>query len=233
MISVIIPVYNGEAFIREAIESVIRQKISKIEILVIDDGSTDQTKEIVAALPYESIVYLWQENQGPSCARNLGIRKARYDYISFLDADDIWPVGKLQRQLNAFHQSPSLEIVGGLIEYLYMPGSEERKKQLDIKKPVFNVQLGALLVRKKVIDVIGYFNENMRLSEDQDWLLRAREKKIAIHILNEVMLYYRIHPGNITKHKTTKDLHVLKALKLSLDRRRATEIRSLPPIDGL
>jgi glycosyltransferase involved in cell wall biosynthesis len=233
MISVIIPVYNGEAFIKEAIESVIRQNIDGIEILVIDDGSTDHTKDIVAAMPYESIVYLYQENQGPSHARNLGLKKARYDYISFLDADDVWPASKLHTQLNAFHISPLLEMVGGLIEYLYMPGSEDRKKQLDIEKPVFNVQLGALLVRKEIVDIIGYFNENMRLSEDQDWLLRAREKKISIHILNEVMLYYRIHPGNVTKHKTTKDLHVLKALKLSLDRRRASGIQSLPPIEGL
>jgi len=233
MISVIIPVYNGAQFIKEAIESVIRQSIDEIEILVVDDGSTDYTKEIIDAIPYPSIVYYRQENQGPSSARNLGLRKARHHYVSFLDADDFWPAGKLKAQLEAIRHSPSLEIIGGLIEYVYMPGSEYQRKEIDIEKPVFNVQLGALLINKNVFEKIGYFNEQMHLSEDQDWLLRAREKKIAIHILNEIMLYYRIHSGNVTKHKTTKDLHVLKALKLSLDRRREAGIQSLPPIDGL
>lgn len=233
MISVIIPVYNGAEFLKEAVDSVIQQNIKDIEIQMVDDGSTDNTKEVIMSLPYDCIHYSYQENKGASAARNTGLRKAKYDFITFLDCDDVWPAGKLQRQMDIFKDNPQLKVVGGLIDYFYMAGSEYRKSDFKVDQPVFNVQLGALMIRKEVIETIGYFDEQIVYAEDQDWLMRIREKKIPVQIFDEVMLRYRIHTGNSTIQKSFKELNILKALKLSLDRRRKAGLDSLGSIDEL
>jgi glycosyltransferase involved in cell wall biosynthesis len=217
MISVIMPVYNGAAYIQEAIGSIVAQHVTDIalEIIIVDDGSTDATSEIIHTL------------HNPD---NTGILQARGDLIAFLDADDYWPLTKLKHQLSFLEENQNVDVVGGLIEYVYMPGSEYRKEQIKIDTPVFNVQLGGLIVRKKVFDTVGYFNEQLHFSEDQDWILRIKESNVPMTILNETVLLYRIHPGNMTLHKTLKDLGVLRALKLSLDRRRQKPEDPLNPI---
>lgn len=230
MVSIIVPVYNGAKFIKEAIDSAISQGIDNMEIIVVDDGSTDSTREVVNSIAHPSIKYIYQQNKGPASARNTGLKEARYEFITFLDSDDLWPEDKLKRQIDLLSASPQLKVVGGLINYFYMPGSEYRKKDLSIDQPVFNVQLGGLMIRKEVIEIVGGFNESLIYGEDQDWLMRIREKNLRIQIVDEVVLHYRIHEGNMTIQKNTKDLNTLKALKLSLDRRRKEGINSLGPI---
>ena len=232
MISVIMPVYNGAAYIQESIGSIVAQHVTDIalEIIIVDDGSTDATSEIIHTLHNPDIRYIHQQQSGPSKARNTGILQARGDLIAFLDADDYWPLTKLEHQLSFLEENQNVDVVGGLIEYVYMPGSEYRKEQIKIDTPVFNVQLGGLIVRKKVFDTVGYFNEQLHFSEDQDWILRIKESNVPMTILNETVLLYRIHPGNMTLHKTLKDLGVLRALKLSLDRRRQKPEDPLNPI---
>jgi len=231
MISVVMPVYNGAAYIKEAIESILTQQETNfaLEIIVVDDGSTDSTADIVHALNNPVIRYIHQSNSGPSKARNTGILQARGELIAFLDADDCWPTDKLKRQLTFLEENQNVDVVGGLIDYFYMPGSEYRKEQLKIDSPVFNVQLGGLIVHKKVFERVGYFNEQLRFSEDQDWILRIKEANVTMTILSDIVLLYRIHPGNMTVHKTLKDLGVLRALKLSLDRRRQMSTDPLKP----
>lgn len=231
LLSVIMPVYNGAAYIKEAIESILTQQDITIalEIIVVDDGSTDSTADIIQALNSPVIRYIHQSNNGPSKARNTGILQAQGELIAFLDADDCWPADKLKRQLSFLRENQNVDVVGGLIDYFYMPGSEYRKEQIKIDSPVFNVQLGGLIARRKVFDRVGYFNEQLRFSEDQDWVLRIKESNVTMTILNDVVLLYRIHPGNVTIHKTLKDLGVLRALKLSLDRRRQMSTDPLKP----
>ncbi len=230
MLSVVMPVYNGAAYIKEAIESILQQDITiTLEIIVVDDGSTDATADIIHALNNPVIRYIHQSNSGPSKARNTGILQAQGELIAFLDADDCWPADKLKRQLLFLDENPNVDVVGGLIDYFYMPGSEYRKEQLKIDSPVFNVQLGGLIVRKEVFQRVGYFNEQLRFSEDQDWILRIKEANVMMTILNDIVLLYRIHPGNMTIHRTLKDLGVLRALKLSLDRRRQMSTDPLKP----
>jgi glycosyltransferase involved in cell wall biosynthesis len=232
MVSVIIPVYNGAKYIKEAVESVLAQNIDDLEVIIVDDGSTDNTCEVIESIVHPAIKYIYQNNAGASHARNTGLKIARHKFISFLDADDFWPKGKLQKQIDQFNSSPDLKVVGGLIDYFYMPGSEYQKRE-NIDGPVFNVQLGGLMVRREVIELVGFFNESHPCFEDQDWLLRIREKKLPIKITDDVVLHYRIHEGNLTIQRGIKDLNIIKALKLSLDRRRKEGISSLEPIDEL
>jgi glycosyltransferase involved in cell wall biosynthesis len=210
LVSVIIPVFNGEAFLREAVQSVVAQKYRAVEIIIVDDGSTDGTEAVARSLP-EAVRYLHQSNQGPAAARNRGIEHAQGGLIAFADADDLWPEGKLELQLPYLFQDPAIEIVLGRIQQVGLSQTVE---------PAFSVNLGSAIIRKSVFERVGLFDETMRYSEDVDWFMRAREAGAAIVTIDAVTLLYRQHEQNMTRGKSASELNVLKALKRSLDRRR-------------
>jgi glycosyltransferase involved in cell wall biosynthesis len=210
LVSVVIPVFNGEAFLREAVQSVLDQKYAPIEIIIVDDGSTDDTEAVARSLP-DAVRYLRQMNQGPAAARNRGIEHAQGSLIAFADADDLWPAGKLQLQLPYLVRDPAIEIVMGRIQQVGLSQTVE---------PVFSVNLGSAVIRKSVFERVGLFDETMRYSEDVDWFMRAREAGAAIVTIDAVTLLYRQHEQNMTRGKSASELNVLKALKRSLDRRR-------------
>ena len=215
LVSVVIPVFNGERFLREAVESVLAQKYSPLEIIMVDDGSTDGTADVARSLP-ETVRYLHQTNQGPAAARNRGIERAQGSLIAFADADDLWPEDKLALQLPYLMRDPAAEVVMGLIQQVLLSetGAE------NFAEPAFSVNLGSAIIRKSVFERVGLFDETMRYSEDVDWFMRAREGGAAIVTIDAVTLLYRQHDQNMTRGKSTSELNVLKALKRSLDRRR-------------
>ena len=213
LVSVVIPVFNGERFLREAVQSVLDQKYSPLDIIVVDDGSTDGTATVARSLP-ETVRYLHQTNQGPAAARNRGIEQAQGSLIAFTDADDLWPAAKLELQLPYLINDPKIDIVLGRIQQVLVDGPTEAQET------AFSVNLGSAVMRKSVFERVGLFDETMRYSEDVDWFMRAREAGAAIVTIDAVTLFYRQHDQNMTRGKSTSELNVLKALKKSLDRRR-------------
>lgn len=216
LVSVVIPVFNGERFLREAVQSVLAQKYSPIEIIIVDDGSTDGTETVAGSFP-ETVIYLHQTNAGPAAARNQGIEHAQGSLIAFADADDLWPPDKLELQLPYLITDASIEIVIGRIQHVFLSGTVDLKTQAE---PVFSVNLGSAIIRKSVFERVGLFDETMRYSEDVDWFMRAREAGVAIKTIDAVTLFYRQHEQNMTRGKSPSELNMLKALKRSLDRRR-------------
>lgn len=228
-VSVIVPAYNAATFLGEAIQSIQQQGYESLEILVIDDGSTDNTAAIARSFG-DSIRYLYQENSGPACARNTGLKMATGEIIAFLDADDLWPENKLELQLDYFLKNPSLEVVVGRVQYLLI---EENKRIFqEISQPTLGVNLGAGLYKKSVFDKLGYFDSSMQQSEDVDLFMRIRENGVSMAAIDEVTLYYRIHGNNMTSDRDRQNTLFIKALKQSLDRRRKQEgtAKSLPNI---
>lgn len=217
LVSVVIPVFNGERFLREAVQSVLDQKYSPVEIIIIDDGSTDGTATVARSLP-ETVRYLHQTNQGPAAARNRGIEQARGSLIAFADADDLWPAAKLELQLPYLIKDPKVDIVLGRIQQVLL--SETVAGPTPAQETAFSVNLGSAVIRKSVFERVGLFDETMRYSEDVDWFMRAREAGAAIVTIDDVTLFYRQHDQNMTRGKSASELNVLKALKKSLDRRR-------------
>ena len=215
LVSIIIPVFNGERFLREAVESVLAQKYSPVEIIIVDDGSTDSTATLARSFP-ETVRYLHQTNHGPAAARNRGIEQAQGDLIAFADADDLWPSHKLELQLPYLIRDSKIDIVLGRIQQVLL--SETQAKE--IGDPAFSVNLGSAVIRRSCFERVGLFDETMRYSEDVDWFMRAREGAAAIMTIDAVTLFYRQHEQNMTRGKSTSELNVLKALKKSLDRRR-------------
>jgi glycosyltransferase involved in cell wall biosynthesis len=220
LVSVVIPVFNGERFLREAVQSVLDQEYSDVEIIIVDDGSTDGTANVARSLP-ETVRYLHQRNQGPAAARNRGIEHARGSLIAFADADDLWPADKLALQLPYLISDPKTDIVLGRIQQVRLSETDTgHTRAEEFAEPAFSVNLGSAIIRKSVFERVGLFDETMRYSEDVDWFLRAREAGAAIVTIDAVTLLYRQHEQNMTRGKSTSELNVLKALKRSLDRRR-------------
>ncbi len=221
LVSVIVPAYNAAHFLPQAIASIERQHYHPLEIIVIDDGSTDNTAEVVRHLPSVSH-YLQQENRGPSAARNLGLKHAQGEFIAFLDADDEWPAGKLDLQLGRLRAEPHLDVVLGRIQYISLPGAQDLDLPFETAdRTLTHVHLGSGVYRKPVFDRIGLFEESLRYSEDVDWFMRAREEDISMVILGEVTLLYQLHAGNMTRQMSAERSSLGIVMRRSLERRRS------------
>jgi len=235
LVSVIVPCYNAARFVPEAVASVRRQQYQPLEILVVDDGSTDDTAGAAARLGGE-VRYFRKENGGVATARNLGLREARGEIIAFLDADDEWPDGKLGVQLARLDADADLDVVTGRIRYIALPGAETPDLHFEgPDRTLTQVHLGAGLYRRRAFDRVGPFDETFRMSEDSDWFLRAREAGLKIVVMAEVTLLYRLHESNLTRNATARDYMMTELIHKSLERRRRTSgvARELAPWSSL
>jgi glycosyltransferase involved in cell wall biosynthesis len=201
-ISCIIPVYNGARFIGEALESVLDQSLPVDEVIVVDDGSSDSLDEALGSFR-NRIRVVRQENQGPAAARNRGVRESTGSYLCFLDSDDVWHREKLERQMQRFRDKPSLQLSLTFQRPFWVPElADERDRLVEHDHPFSKDHAGyvcqAMLMPKATFLTVGGFNEQLRIGEDTDWLSRAREKGIEIEILEEVLLYRRIHESNLS-----------------------------------
>ena len=217
LVSVIIPVFNAERFLSDSLNSVLSQGYANLELIMVDDGSTDGSREIIERTP-GNIRYLRQENSGPAAARNRGIETAVGDILAFQDADDIWPPRKLEIQLAVLDRDPTFEIVMGQVQRVQ--SSEGEAELENMNAPCFAVNLGASIFRRSAFEQVGPFDEQLRFSEDVDWFMRARERGIKTAKIEDVTLLYRLHDQNMTRDKLLTNLNTFRVLKMSLDRRR-------------
>lgn len=219
LVSVIIPVYNGENFIREAVENVLSQKYPALEIIIINDGSTDGTEAIITQLPVD-VRYLTQTNSGPAAARNKGIRDASGEFITFLDADDLWPENNLNIMVDEMLRNPKMDVIRGYAQLMEFDKTGGGFKYVGNPKESFPDYIGAAIYRKSAFGKVGLFDPMLRFGEDADWYIRAREKQLNIKRLEETSLFVRRHGGNMTEGKNMVELNALKVFKKSIERRR-------------
>lgn len=237
-ISVVIPVFNGAAFLAEAVASVQAQSLRPDEIIIVDDGSVDGTPELIRTLG-EAVRSCRQPNAGPAAARNRGIELARGAFIAFIDADDLWCEGKLESQARRLRGDPALQLVLGATQRVAAAaGGSTAGRAADLVPtgPAWLLlSVGAALFRRSVFDTVGTFDETLRQGEDVDWFMRAREQGIGMGISGELVQRYRRHGGNLTGNHEEKDRAFLVAMKKSLDRRRMHDGHpgELEPIDEL
>lgn len=219
LISVVVPVYNGEKFIREAIDNIFSQNYPALEIIIVNDGSTDNSEQIISSLPYE-VRYIKKENGGPASARNRGIAEASGDYIAFLDVDDFWPENMLKRLIAEFQEDPELKVVHGYGQLIEKDIKTGEWSFIGNPKEGFPGYIGAGLYKKEVFQEVGLYDTFLKFGEDADWFNRAYEMKIPLKKLDEVTLYVRRHGENMTEGKSLVELNVLQVFKKSLDRLR-------------
>ena len=220
LISVIVPVYNGERFIGEAIRSIRRQRHKGTEIIVVDDGSTDGTAAVVGALG-SGVHYVRQANGGPPSARNRGLKLTRGTLVGFLDADDLWTDDKLDIQLPLLLGDPSIDIVCGQTQIVLQIGIEGGEPKLEpFQEPKQALTLHGALCRRAVFDRVGLLDESQRFADDVDWFLRAKDLGVSIVSHPEVTWLYRRHDQNITNQVGAHQDYLATLIKKSLDRRR-------------
>ncbi len=215
LISVVIAVYNGELYLREALESVLRQACDAIEVIVIDDGSTDGTARIAKA--YDSVLYTYQPNSGVAVALNRGIQLSRGRFLAFLDADDVWTDGKLSLQLAAFDQDPTLDAVFGDVEQFTTRTPGGRTEVLQVSPGYLK---GAMLIKREAFFRVGLFEPLWRYGDFIEWFTRAQDAGLRSTMIAEVVLRRRIHADNMGIREKQNTILYTGILKAALDRRR-------------
>ena len=221
LVSVIIPVYNGARFLRAALESVFAQTYRPIEVIVVDDGSRDDSGAIAQSFP--EVRYLRQENQGVAAARNNGIEIARGEFFAFLDQDDLWTPDKLETQVGHLLSHPDLGYTLTSQQYFLEPGAELpawfRKELLATVHTGW--VLGTLLVRRTTFAQVGGFATGYSAANDSDWFFRAKAAEVPMAVVPELLLRKRIHEANDSGRAKEILSELLKVVKTSLDRHRS------------
>lgn len=181
LVSVVIPVFNGAPFVAKAVSSVRAQTVQDIEILVVDDGSTDGTPEVLAELERSAgITWYQQSHGGPARSRNRGIEAARGEFVALLDCDDVWLPEKLEAQLGIIRVSPEVGVVHTDYEVVWEDGQvEERVRARHGREPLVRAFTGShvalpstLLIRRSVIEEVGMLDPDLYGSEDSDLTIR-------------------------------------------------------------
>ncbi len=216
LINVIIPVYNGDKYIAESIQSVLNQSYSSSRIIVVDDGSTDRTAEVIKQFPVD---YLYQLNGGSGSARNLGVLFAQSDFLAFLDADDLWSKDKLAIQMATLNQREDLDLVFGHLKYFISPDLSEQHHPLD-QNVIEGLQAGSMLIRRSAFEKVGLFSTAVRLGEFIDWYSRAMELGLKALTLPDIVMYRRIHQNNTTKLRKHERQEYTRILHQVIRRRR-------------
>ena len=219
LVSAVIPVHDGARFLAEAIESVLAQQYAPVELIVVDDGSRDESRRIAGAYPDVRTVEL--AGKGVSAARNAGVAVARGKVLAFLDQDDLWTPLKLTVQVAVLAADPAVGFALGR-QRIFLDGVSEppwlRLASLDGEHVGYFP--GTLAVRREVFERVGPFREEAPPAEGADWFLRAAELGVQRAIVPEVVLLKRVHDRNQSGDMRAARSQVLRAIKQSLDRRR-------------
>lgn len=210
-VSVIIPAYNSEAFITESVESALNQTYSNLEVVVVNDGSTDGTEDVLSPF-MDRIVYIKKENGGPASARNLGIKKSSGEYICFLDADDKYLAEKVERQVAYLDEHPDVGLVFSDASILG-GGFLAQRESIHEALPIYYgyvfprlfiknfIPILTVMIRRGVLDKSGLFDEDRNLISIEDYELWLRiAMYYPVGYINERLADYRVHSSNISSN---------------------------------
>jgi glycosyltransferase involved in cell wall biosynthesis len=223
-ISAIVPVFNGARFLGEAIDSVLAQTYEPVEIVVVDDGSTDGTARIARSYG-DRILYVSQKNAGLGAARNAGIRHTTSPFVAFLDADDRWRPEKLARQMARFREQSDLDLCVTGFQNFWTPEQEVealRFRDHMIARPFWGYVVPTMAARRDAFDRFGTFDPALRHSPGAVWIMRAVARGAKLAVIPDVLMDRRLHGSNLSKTAVEGSLegfmHFIKA-RLDLSRR--------------
>ena len=219
LVSAVISAYNSERFLAAALDSVFAQDYRPIEVIVVDDGSTDNTRSIAEA--YDPVQYIHQQNQGrPGATRNTGVRAATGELLAFLDADDLWLPRKLSTQVNYLLEHLEVGLLFTLMRVVLEEGvgwPRYLNRERHAGEPICYLP-SAWMVRRAVFDTVGYFDSTYRTADDWDWILRTREAAIRAAVIPEILVEKRIHSSNLCYEVTA--VEHLALFRTSVQRKR-------------
>jgi len=221
-VSIIIPTHDRADLVGDAVGSVLDQHVPDLEVIVVDDGSTDDTTRVLADRFGGTIRVLRQDNAGPAAARNTGVDAASGALVGFLDSDDVAVPGSILVRMGHLHDAPDAAMVVGRSQVLVPDrGSTDGPGWVSEGGPVASRMLGATLVRREALERIGPFDERLRFGEDEDWFWRADELGLTILTIDTVCQQVRRHGSNMTLDAIGRQQALLRLVKNRRDRDRA------------
>ncbi|MCK5447702.1 MAG: glycosyltransferase family 2 protein [Gemmatimonadetes bacterium] len=229
LITCIVPVCNGERHLEEALDSILAQDWRPIEVIVVDDGSTDRTaavaQDVAARAPEVRVIT--QENAGPAAARNTGIAHSRGALICFLDGDDLWHQEKLAKQAERFEADPRLDYCVHYVQNFWddeLAAEAEQYRDHARGQPIPGYVTQCLMARRPTFERIGTFDPDLQHGDSADWFLRARAEGLTEELMPDVLGYRRMHAENRSRTQASGSLdEFFGILKQSLDRKRVAE----------
>ena len=219
-ISVVIPSYNRREFLKRSIDSAINQTKKPLEIIVVDDGSTDGTETVIKS-DYDFVKFIKQKNKGVSAARNIGIKVSIGEWICFLDSDDEWKKDKLEKQINAMKSNPGYKFFHSNETWIKNGlRINQKKKHKKYGGDIFDkcldmcrISPSSVMVDKTVFDEVGNFNENLVVCEDYELWLRICDKYRVFFIDEPLIIKYGGHQGQLSYSIESIENHRIKALE--------------------
>ncbi len=223
LVSVIIPVYNGAPYLGQALASVFAQTRAPLEVIVVDDGSTDASASVARQFPAR---YVLQTHCGASAARNHGVALAHGSFFAFLDADDIWMPEKLAWQTESFAAQSELEAVFGQMEQFVSPDRANAAPAARfVGMTLDGWAPGTMLIRRAAFERVGFFATRWRATEALEWMVRAREANLKSFMLPQLVLRRRVHANNTTlRERTTANREYAEIIQAALARQRQARL---------
>jgi glycosyltransferase involved in cell wall biosynthesis len=223
LISCIVPVFNGAAFLEETLASVLAQDHDPIEVIVVDDGSVDGSPDLAARR--SSVRVVRQATRGPSAARNRGIKEARGDFLAFLDQDDLWHPEKLSRQMARLRSRPEVLVCWSHAQLFWVDAvADEGRRYAGHRRGgvVPGYATTTMLARREAFARVGQLDESFWFADAPEWALRARHAGVVMEMMDEVLTYHRVHGANLTRRRSPDSrAEFLRLTKLALDLRRS------------
>ena len=223
LISCLVPLFNAEAYVAEALDSIRAQTYGKTEIIVVDDGSTDRSADVVRGYG-KSVRLVSQPNTGLGGARNACLHQARGAFIAYLDADDIWHPQKLALQMRVFDAQPDTDICYGYAQNFWVDELDAERRKYGgwtLAGPVRTLNLRTSLLRRDVFRSCGLFDPARQASADKEWVMRIDEAGLTTRDIPDIVLYRRLHRQNLTRRMDDENrTNMIDLLKTTLDRRR-------------
>ena len=230
-VSVIIPLYNSNPFIMETLDSVLSQSYEDMEVITVDDGSSDNTGDLVRSRGDKRLVYIRQDNAGISAARNRGLSVAKGEYIAFIDHDDKWLPGKIAKQMALFNSQKDLGLVYS-DAYIVNAAGQRGGTFFKISKPhcgmVFEYMMNGnfipvltAVIKKSITEKTGYFDQRYKIAEDWDYFIRV-SKICPVSFVDAPLAEYRVHASSFSRNRVLmleEVIDILMKLLAHADRR--------------
>jgi glycosyltransferase involved in cell wall biosynthesis len=222
-LSVVIPVYNGARYLPEALRSVGEQTVQPDQVIVVDDGSTDDSAQIAEMFPGVEVVR--QENRGAGAARNAGLDRARNEWIAFLDADDVWYPHRLELQMRHLEQT-SFDLSFGHVKIAQMqPGGGMKFEPALLPAPCATTFLG----RRRHFEAVGKFTTDQCLGEFIEWMARAEEAGLRYQILPDAVAIRRLHDHNTGIRRGDRRSDYIHLVRTIMTRRQKAQSSARSP----
>lgn len=223
LVSVVVPVHNCQRYLTQALRSVLDQTYRHLEVVVVDDGSTDGTPEILGRMSHPALRSIRHSHAGTAAALNRGIEETDGALVSFLDADDLWTPTKLALQVAALARDRQLDLVFGHLRQFHSPEltAAQRATIACTARPIPGVHRGTMLIRREVLVGVGPFSSAWRVCEFVDWYARAMALGLRSVVLPDVVMLRRLHSSNSTLSAPETRVEYVRIARAALHRRRA------------